>query len=131
VNPYDVLGLTETSTLTDDDVRAAWRRIASATHPDREDGGDAERFALAAAAYNELRTEYGRNEARAAKAEAEANRSRKGFPRWRRILLRVAVAFAVGCAGVLVAPDVAAGIGLAVGAATWLALTIKSDLSPR
>ena len=26
--------------LTDDDVRAAWRRIAAATHPDRDDGGD-------------------------------------------------------------------------------------------
>ena len=26
--------------LTDDEVRAAWRRAASATHPDRDDGGD-------------------------------------------------------------------------------------------
>ena len=44
-------------------MHAAWRRIASATHPDREDGGDPERFAAAAAAYTVLRTRFGRGEA--------------------------------------------------------------------
>ena len=44
-------------------MRAAWKRIAAATHPDREDGGDAARYAAAAAAYDTLRTSFGRGEA--------------------------------------------------------------------
>ncbi|HEX9031881.1 MAG TPA: hypothetical protein VF834_08525, partial [Streptosporangiaceae bacterium] len=58
-------GLDPAADLTDDDVRAAWRRIAAATHPDRADGGDPARFAAAASAYTDLRTAYGRGEARA------------------------------------------------------------------
>ena len=61
--PFGVLGLPARADLTDDDVRVAWRRIAAATHPDRDDGGDPERFAAAAAAYTELRTRFGRGEA--------------------------------------------------------------------
>jgi len=44
-------------------VRAAWRRIAAATHPDRDDGGEPGRFSAAAAAYDTLRTSFGRGEA--------------------------------------------------------------------
>jgi hypothetical protein len=62
-DPFRALGLPAAPDLADDDVRAAWRRIAAATHPDRDDGGDPARFALAAAAYTELRTRYGRGEA--------------------------------------------------------------------
>jgi magnesium chelatase subunit D len=62
-DPFGALGLPVAPDLTDDDVRAAWRRVAAASHPDREDGGDPARFALAAAAYTELRTRYGRGEA--------------------------------------------------------------------
>jgi hypothetical protein len=62
-NPFRVLGLPVRADLGDDDVRAAWRRIAAATHPDRADGGDSSRFASAAAAYALLRTSYGRGEA--------------------------------------------------------------------
>jgi hypothetical protein len=62
-DPFGALGLPVRADLTDDDVRAAWRRIAAATHPDRDDGGDPARFAEAAAAYTELRTRYGRGEA--------------------------------------------------------------------
>ena len=62
-NPYAALGLPVREGLCDDDVRAAWRRIAAATHPDRADGGDPARFAAAAAAYATLRTGYGRGEA--------------------------------------------------------------------
>ena len=62
-NPFQVLDLPIRADLTDDDVRAAWRRIAAVTHPDRPDGGDASRFAAAAAAYALLRTGYGRGEA--------------------------------------------------------------------
>jgi curved DNA-binding protein CbpA len=62
-NPFAALGLAARPDLTDDDVRGAWRRIAAATHPDRADGGDPGRFALAAAAYTVLRTRSGRGEA--------------------------------------------------------------------
>jgi curved DNA-binding protein CbpA len=62
-NPYLVLGLPVRPDVTDDEVRAAWRRIAAATHPDLPDGGDPGRFAEAAAAYADLRTGYGRTEA--------------------------------------------------------------------
>jgi DnaJ domain len=62
-DPFRLLGLPSQPDLSDDEVRAAWRRIAAATHPDRPDGGDGERFATAAAAYAVLRTAYGRGEA--------------------------------------------------------------------
>jgi curved DNA-binding protein CbpA len=78
---FSLLGVSPEDQLTDDDVRAAWRRIAEATHPDRADGGDPERFAAAAAAYTELRTRYGRNEARAALAEPGRESRRAGRAR--------------------------------------------------
>jgi curved DNA-binding protein CbpA len=62
-DPFAVLGLPAGPGLTDDEVRAAWRRVAAATHPDRADGGDAARFAAAAAAYTAIRTGFGRAEA--------------------------------------------------------------------
>ena len=62
-DPFAALELPTRQDLTDDEVRAAWRRIAAATHPDLPDGGDAPRFAAAAAAYAALRTPYGRTEA--------------------------------------------------------------------
>jgi len=49
--------------VSDDEVRSAWRRVATATHPDRQDGGDPARFAAASAAYTTLRTRSGRGEA--------------------------------------------------------------------
>jgi hypothetical protein len=63
VNPFIALGLPEGPDLTDEEVRAAWRAIAAATHPDRADGGDPARYAQASAAYAELRTPWGRTEA--------------------------------------------------------------------
>jgi hypothetical protein len=62
-DPFAALGLPASPGLTDDEVRSAWRRVATATHPDRADGGDPSRFALAAAAYTVLRTRSGRGEA--------------------------------------------------------------------
>jgi curved DNA-binding protein CbpA len=62
-DPFALLGLAPRPGLSDDDVRAAWRRIAAATHPDREDGGDPARFGAAAGAYVVLRTGFGRSEA--------------------------------------------------------------------
>ena len=61
--PFGVLGLPASADLTDDEVRAAWRRQAAATHPDRADGGDPAAFVAAAAAYTLLRTGPARAEA--------------------------------------------------------------------
>jgi hypothetical protein len=63
VNPFTVLGLPTSPDLTDEQVRTAWRAIATATHPDRPDGGDIARYTAAANAYAQLRTAWGRSEA--------------------------------------------------------------------
>jgi curved DNA-binding protein CbpA len=83
-DPFAVLGLPPRADLTDDDVRAAWRRIATATHPDRGDGGDPRRFAVAAAAYTVLRTRSGRGEALADLASPSPAPARPPAPRPRR-----------------------------------------------
>ena len=62
-DPFHALGLPVRPDLTDEQVRAAWRSIAAATHPDRADGGDLARYTAASAAYAELRTPWGRSEA--------------------------------------------------------------------
>jgi hypothetical protein len=62
-DPFAVLGLPARPDLPDEQVRAAWRAIAAATHPDRADGGDLARYTAASAAYAELRTGWGRSEA--------------------------------------------------------------------
>ena len=73
-NPFDALGLPSDPALTDEHIRAAWRQIAAATHPDRADGGDLARYTQASAAYAELRTPWSRSEAYADLAErAEAD----------------------------------------------------------
>jgi hypothetical protein len=69
MNPFDALGLPADPGLGDEQVRAAWRAIAAATHPDRADGGDLARYTAASAAYAELRTGWGRSEAYADLAE--------------------------------------------------------------
>jgi len=76
-DPFTVLGLPPGPGLTDDQVRAAWRRVAAATHPDRADGGDAAGFAAAAAAYTALRTGFGRTEALADLARPTGARRRR------------------------------------------------------
>ena len=68
-NPFQALGLPERPDLSDEDVHAAWRRVAAATHPDRPDGGYLARYTAASAAYAELRTPWGRSEAYADLAE--------------------------------------------------------------
>ncbi len=62
-DPFEALGLPARPDLPDEQVRAAWRAIAAATHPDRADGGDLARYTAASAAYAELRTPWGRSEA--------------------------------------------------------------------
>ena len=60
MNPFTALGLPADPDLTDEQVRAAWRAIAAATHPDRPDGGNVARYTAAAIAYAQLRTAWGR-----------------------------------------------------------------------
>ncbi len=62
-DPFEALGLPARPDLTDEQVRAAWRAIAAATHPDRADGGDLGAYTAASAAYAELRTPWARSEA--------------------------------------------------------------------
>src|ERR1700761_8749113 len=85
-DPFAQLGLVARTGLSDDEVHAAWRRIAAATHPDREDGGDPARFGAAAAAYVLLRTSFGRGEALAdlAPATRRAGGRNRDWPGRRR-----------------------------------------------
>jgi hypothetical protein len=62
-DPFATLGLPARPDLSDEQVRAAWRAIAEATHPDRADGGDTVRYTAASAAYTTLRTPWSRSEA--------------------------------------------------------------------
>jgi hypothetical protein len=148
-DPFTVLGLPTDPGLTDEQVRAAWRAIATATHPDRPDGGDPARYAAASAAYALLRTAWGRSEA-CADLTAQASppavtprpparllgrpvafapaRIRHGRPG--RLALRVlaAVLFAVMAfragAGGPAAAGTVAGLGI------WLIVTARGDLAP-
>jgi len=74
-NPFAVLGLPERPDLDDETVRAAWRAIAAATHPDRADGGDLARYTAATAAYADLRTPWARSEAYADLRDAAGDTS--------------------------------------------------------
>jgi curved DNA-binding protein CbpA len=140
-DPFAVLGLPVRRDLTDEDVRAAWRRIAAVTHPDLADGGDPGRYSAAAAAYDTLRTSFGRGEALAdlglSGISGTSRRPRRGMHRGGvragqapslragrpRITRRTAL-----CAGIVAAAAIAvavagwtpATIALLAGAATWL-----------
>jgi hypothetical protein len=141
-DPFVVLGLPVQSGLTDDDVRSAWRRVATATHPDRADGGDPSRFAAAAAAYTSLRTQFGRAEALADATRPAAVRGRPDVAvpgRWWsrvrrgrpvRLALRVAAAAAVAVGSALVAGARPATPAIIAGALTWLLVTARHDLAP-
>jgi len=90
-DPFAALGLLARPGVSDDEVRSAWRRVAAATHPDREDGGDPARFAQAAAAYTVLRTSFGRSEALADLAAAPAQTPARRALRPARSLARPAM----------------------------------------
>jgi hypothetical protein len=153
-DPFAALGLRPSPGLTDDDIRAAWRRIAAATHPDRADGGDPAAYRDAAAAYAILRAAWGRSEAYAdlrvgmPARDLPPPRAAPSHPRlspWRavvlvpsrirygrpgRLLLRILAAALLSLivlhsgAGT---PPIAA---LITGICTWLALTSRGDLAP-
>jgi hypothetical protein len=140
--PFAALMLPTRDDLTDDDVRAAWRRIAAATHPDREDGGDPARFAAAAAAYATLRTRYGRGEALADPREpgrrgTAASRRSWLAAGWRwlpggrpaaRVCLRVLAAGAASAFAVVAAGWAPATAGVLAGALTWLVVTGRPSI---
>jgi hypothetical protein len=128
---FGILGLDRRPDLTDDDVRAAWRRIAAATHPDRADGGDPGRFAEAAAAYTALRTASGRGEAYADLAARRGGLARIWHGRPAVLGLRAAVAAAASAGTVAVAGHQPAALGVITGILTWLIRTGRHDLSPR
>jgi DnaJ domain len=156
-DPFATLGLPAGAGLTDDEVRAAWRRVAAATHPDRADGGDPARFAAAAAAYTVLRTRSGRGEAladlaahpgRGGPGAAGGGIPRPGPHGWRArarpgallarvrrgrpavLALRLAAAAAVAAGAVIVAGWAPATPAVITGAVTWLVLTARRDLAP-
>jgi len=149
--PFHALGLPASAELTDDDIRSAWRRIAAATHPDREDGGDPAAFAAAAAAYTLLRTTAGRGEALADLSDRAGGRVPDGpVPRtktlapaaatiaWRirhgrpvRLAARLLAAAAGGTLAVAATGWQPASAALITGALTWLLLTGRHDLAAR
>ncbi len=91
-SPFGLLGLPASAEVTDEDVHAAWRRIAAVTHPDRPDGGDAARFAAASAAYTTLRTRFGRGEALADLGRSRARLGAFSPPREASVARQAAVA---------------------------------------
>jgi len=157
-NPFAALGLPARPDLTDEQVRAAWRAIAAATHPDRPDGGDLARYTAASAAYAELRTPWSRSEAYADLAERAAGddepdtsplpvippgrepgrpftglaevpaRIRHGRPL--RLLIRAAVAAALSLAVVALIPGTSAAPADVAGVIVWFVLTGRRDLAP-
>ena len=136
-DPFAVLGLPARPDLTGDEIRAAWRRMAAATHPDRADGGDPARYAEAAAAYTTLRTASGRGEAYADLAgrrrDGRLRRGRDGRLRRGRpavLALRTAAAAAVSAGALAVAGPQPASFALVAGAITWLARTGRRELAP-
>jgi hypothetical protein len=78
-NPFEILGLPVRRDLTDEQVDAAWRKIAVATHPDRPDGGDLARYTQASAAFAELRVPWSRSEAYADVVEQARTQGYDGF----------------------------------------------------
>jgi hypothetical protein len=155
-NPFTALGLPIRPDLTDEQVRAAWRAIATATHPDRPGGGDPARYAAASAAYAMLRTRWGRSEACADLATAPPLTGRVVPPaatptarpsrsRWRaaalipariwhgrpaRLAARIAAAAVLAVLALHTGAGTPAIAGIITGTGVWLALTMRADLAP-
>ncbi|MGO9778990.1 MAG: hypothetical protein ACLPQY_04345 [Streptosporangiaceae bacterium] len=155
-NPFTVLGLPTDPDLSDEQVRAAWRAIAAATHPDRPDGGDPARYAAASASYGQLRTAWGRSEAYAdltadqpgtaapapgpppARGElpisllrmASLLPARIWHGRPRHLALRALVTALLSLAVLNVLPGQPSGPAVVTGLITWFVLTARGDLAP-
>ena len=152
MNPFTVLGLPTDPHLTDEQVRAAWRAIAAATHPDRPDGGNITRYTAAATAYAQLRTAWARSEAYAdlttgqpyvpapatlpvspgarliRAARLVPARIRHGRP-W-HLLLRALAAAVLSLVVVHLLPGQPSGPAVVTGLAIWFVLTARGDLAP-
>ena len=153
MNPFTALGLPTDPGLTDEQVRAAWRTIAAATHPDRPDGGDPARYAAASAAYGQLRTAWGRSEAYADLATDQpyipapvaplprvpgtgilraalllSARIRHGRP-W-HLLARALTAAVLSLLVLHLIPGQPSGPAVVTGLIIWFALTARGDLAP-
>jgi hypothetical protein len=155
-NPFAVLGLPTDPDLTDEQVRAAWRTIAAATHPDRPDGGNVTRYTAAANAYAQLRTAWGRSEAYAdqtadlprtaapapgpPQAWTELHASLLGMAallpariwhgRPRHLALRALVTASLSLAVVNLLAGEPSGPAVVTGFITWFVLTARGDLAP-
>jgi hypothetical protein len=154
-NPFEALGLPTRPDLDDEQVRAAWRAIAAATHPDREDGGDPAWYAQASAAYAQLNTPWGRSEAYADMLEAQnggtiplpfyisgTTPARRTYRPLRllpvriihgrpvRLLLRAAATALLSLAVLWLIPGQPAAPADIAGLIMVFALTARSDLAP-
>jgi hypothetical protein len=155
-NPFTVLGLPTDPDLTDEQVRAAWRAIAAATHPDRPDGGNVQRYTAAANAYAQLRTAWGRSEAYAdlaadqpgivapasgpPRAWSELHASLLGMAallpariwhgRPRHLALRAMITALLSLLVVNLLPGQPSGPAVVTGLITWFLLTARGDLAP-
>jgi hypothetical protein len=150
MNPFTVLGLPTDPDLTDEQVRAAWRAIAAATHPDRPDGGNVQRYTAAANAYAQLRTAWGRSEAYAdltadlpgtvplGRGELRAGLlgmavlipARIWHGRPRHLALRALITALLSLAVVNLLPGQPSGPAVVTGLITWFLLTGRGDLAP-
>ncbi len=153
MNPFEVLRLPVCADLSDAQVRAAWKNIAAATHPDRPGGGDIARFTAAASAYAQLRTPWGRSEAYADLAVDQPSVPVPGSPvsrppgadlgrslllipariRYGRPLRLAARALAAALLSLLtlaLIPGQASGPAVVTGLVIWFFLTVHADLAP-
>ena len=150
MNPFTVLGLPTDPDVSDEQVRAAWRTIAAATHPDRPDGGDVQRYNAAANAYAQLRTAWGRSEAYAdlsadlpgtvppARVELRAGLlgmaallpARIWHGRPGHLLLRALTAALLSLLVLYLLPGQPPGPAVVTGLITWFVLTARGDLVP-
>jgi hypothetical protein len=158
-NPFQALGLPERPDLTDEQVRAAWRQVAAATHPDRPDGGDLAAYTAASAAYAELRTPWGRSEAYADLAEGVdgpvtspipviLGEEPQPVPPWQplialaqvparirrgrplRLAIRAIIAAVLSLVVLQVIPGTPAAPADVLGLVLWFVLTGRRDLAP-
>ena len=155
-NPFTVLGLPTDPDVSDEQVRAAWRAIAAATHPDRPDGGNVQRYTAAANAYAQLRTAWGRSRGLRrpdrrparhrcprtgplhARGELRAGllgmavllpaRIWRGRPR--HLAFRALITALLSLAVVNLLPGQPSGPAVVTGLITWFVLTARGDLAP-
>jgi len=150
MNPFTVLGLPTGPDLTDEQVRAAWRAIAAATHPDRPDGGNVSRYTDAATAYTQLRTPWGRSEVYAdltadLPGTIPLGRGELGpgllgmlvllpariwHGRPRHLAFRALITALLSLAVVNLLPGQPSGPAVVTGLITWFLLTARGDLAP-